>query len=220
MKAADILRAFHGSSCAFIWMEGEADTGLKAELQGWTNPTPIFEHLASRLPVRDFLEVGSWKGVSAYKAAQAFPDLESITCVDTWLGAAEHWIEPERDGHDLHRGLDGQPRIYDVFRANMRRAGLCHLVAPIRLPSTIAAEVAAARGLMWDIAYIDGSHTATDVTADCLAWWPLVRHALVGDDWSDDRFGVAEGVLDFMHAHGIPARRLQATAGFWVIVKE
>lgn len=215
MKASEILRTVHGGR-----FDHYAAAEAEPDLRGWTDPTAIFRQVHENFRPRDYLEVGSWLGASALRAAQAMPDLESITCVDTWLGGAEHWTDAPRPDHNLARAADGQPGIYEHFLGNISAYGFREKVAPIRLPSTVAAEVMAHHRLAWDVTYLDGSHSYQDVLADCRSWWPLTHRVMIGDDWSDPRFAVAEAVLEFIAtAPGVHAADLRVSGNFWMIIR-
>ena len=217
MTAAQILRKVHGREIGDKWAIFRDDQPVP--VPDWTDPSEIFRDLAAIAPVRTYLEVGSWLGGSIGHAADAFPDA-TLVAVDTWLGGAEHWIDRANPTHDLRDGVEGQPRLFEAFAANIAHMGLLDRVAPVRLPSTIAAEVLSHHGITADVVYLDGSHSYSDVLADCHAWWPLTRRWLVGDDWGDPRFGVAPAVFDFMRQARVHPCRLQTVGGmFWILEK-
>jgi hypothetical protein len=182
----------------------------------WTDPLEIFRALQEHEPVARYLEVGSWLGGSALRAAEAFPTAE-IVCVDAWLGSAEHWGQPEEESHDLCRcPATGDPGIYAHFLANVA-AHRARLV-PLRLPSLTAAQLLRHHAIAADVIYLDAGHSREEVLLDCAHWWPRATRWLLGDDWGDPRFGVADGVLDFMRQARIPGRALQVIGGnFWLI---
>lgn len=217
MTAAEILHKVHGRDIGTRWAVLRDPDPVP--VPDWTDPSEIFRGLAALGPVETYLEVGSWLGGSLGRAADAFPGA-TLVAVDTWLGGAEHWVDRENPTHDLRPGPDGQPGLFGAFAANVARMGLLDRVAPVRLPSTVAAEVLAHHGITADVIYLDGSHSYGDVLADCRAWWPRTTRWLVGDDWGDPRFGVAPAVFDFMRQARIHPRRLQLFGGvFWVLEK-
>lgn len=215
MKATDILRAVYGDKHE-VWR----DATIPGPVERWTDPAKVFANIATGLEVHDYLEVGSWLGGSALRAAEVFQRLESIACVDTWLGSAEHWTQ-DHPSHDLLRTHSGQPGIYGRFLANIVAAELFEKVAPIRLPSEVAAPVMARCGLAFDLIYLDGAHDYASVIRDCRAWWPLVRGVLMGDDWNDPRFGVADGVLRWLNHPKTEAspKDLRVDGNFWMVIK-
>lgn len=215
MKAADILRAIYGAK-AEVW----DDALPEGRLHRWTDPEVVFQNVAKGLHVHDYLEVGSWLGGSAIRAAEVFPEIQSITCVDTWLGSAEHWTQ-DHPSHDLDRAPSGQPQIYGRFLANMVDRDLCDLVAPVRLPSEVAARVMQRCGFGFDVIYLDGAHDYASVIADCRAWWPLTRGVIMGDDWNDPRFGVAAGVIRWLQHPNTEAnpRDLRVDGKFWMVIR-
>lgn len=190
------------------------------EIRGWNSPRSVFEMIDRGRRVESYLEVGSWLGSSAVAAYQAFPHLHSLVCVDTWLGSAEHWTDQGNPSHAMGRTPDGQPHLYETFLGNMKRAGLKDLVIPLRVPSTIGAQIVAHHQLAFDVIYLDGDHETTAVEADCHAWWPLATKVMMGDDFSDPRFGVAKAVRRFMKSESIPLNRLEVVDGnFWILRK-
>lgn len=215
MKPTEIQHLLHGDSFDPYLAAAE-----KGELRGWTDPSAIFAQVGQSFRPRNYLEVGSWLGLSAIRAARTMPELETIACVDTWLGAAEHWTDTGRPDHDMFRDEAGQPRLYETFLRNILDADLAHQVVPVRLPSTIAAEVMEHHRIGWDVIYIDGSHSYRDVLNDLYAWWPRCQRVMIGDDWSDPRFGVADAVVRFLAARETarPAD-LRVSGNFWMIIR-
>lgn len=216
MKAPDILDLIYGKHRSPIWNEAT----IAETIERWTDPQRVFENIASAMQVTDYLEVGSWLGGSAIRAFECFEKVESITCVDTWLGSAEHWTQ-SHPSHNLHRTPTGQPGIFGKFLANMKAARIADEVAPVRLPSTIAAEVMAHHDLTFDVIYLDGAHDFASVLADCRAWWPRTRRVLMGDDWADPRFGVSHAVLRWLNhpkTAATPAN-LRVDGNFWMVVR-
>lgn len=217
MKAADILATLYGPG-ADVWADAHLDPPA---LTRWTDPAKPFAAVAAALEVRDYLEVGSWLGGSALRAAATFaPHLKSLTCVDTWLGSAEHWTQDDAS-HDLHRLPSGQPGLYGDFLGHMVDADLCDLVAPVRLPSQVAAEVMRRHRFSFDLIYLDGAHDYASVLADCRAWWPRCRQVLMGDDWNDPRFGVSTAVLRWLNHPKTEARPadLRVDGNFWMVIR-
>ncbi len=216
MKASDLLEKVYGHPSA-VWFPREEGYTAPPD---WTEPAGVFRELGKAGEVRDYLEVGSWLGHSVMRAANAFPDAECLACVDTWLGGAEHWIDRANPSHDLRVSQDGTPGLWECFKGNVAAWKLTERVAPLRMSSGVGAQVLAHHGFTADVVYVDAGHSYAEVLADCRGYWPLCRRWLVGDDWADPRFGVAQGVLDFMRLANVDPRRLQVLGGnFWVIEK-
>jgi predicted O-methyltransferase YrrM len=85
--------------------------------------------------------------------------------VDTWSRSPEHQALPEvRDD-----------RLFDLFLANVRGAGVDGLIRAVRGRSV---EVAAAwDGPPLDLVFIDGDHSAPPCYQDIRAWQPRLREA-------------------------------------------
>jgi hypothetical protein len=93
--------------------------------------------------------------------------------VDHFTGSAELMDDP-----DVQAGC-----LYEVFCANVAycREGIADIK---QMPSVGAAAWYDDASIDW--VFLDASHDATGVEADCAAWWPKVKPggALAGDDWS------------------------------------
>lgn len=171
------------------------------DLQGWGSDHAILAEAVHALRPRLIVEIGSWKGRSALRLAEAAHHTGlacEILCVDTWLGSAEHWIWPEAPHHA------DAARVYDIFRANMLRRGVAHIVTPLRLTSDAAAQILLHHDVRPELIYLDAAHDEASVSADLAAWWPLVAPggALIGDDYltwpsvtlAADRFAATHGL--------------------------
>ncbi len=155
------------------------------------------------------VEVGTWKGRSVNAMATHIRERNfpvEVVCVDTWLGAAEFWT----DRHDRNRYLslslrNGFPQVYYTFLSNMLLKGHRDIVTPFPQTSLNAAEVFASLRLEVDLAYIDGSHSYEDVSADLKAWYPLLRDGgmLIGDDYTERWPGVVKAVDEFSERHDL-----------------
>jgi hypothetical protein len=103
--------------------------------------------------------------------------------VDTFLGSAEHWLNPEWKSYlNLYHGY---PSLYYTFLCNIIEAGVADYVVPIPLDSTNANAVVKHYGLIPKFIHVDGAHDYRAVTNDLELWWPLLSSGgyLVGDDY-------------------------------------
>ena len=111
-----------------------------------------------------FVEVGSWKGMSAaFLAVEIINSGKNIKfdCVDTWRGSAEHQTMESVINDTL----------YDEFINNMKPVEGYYNA--IRMPSVAAAKTYQDASL--DLVFIDAGHEYENVKADILAWMPKVR---------------------------------------------
>lgn len=165
--------------------EGLDASAYPFRVQGWGSTHPIFRQLIEQTKPSLIVEVGTWKGASAFNMimnARRFGDA-AIICVDTWLGSAEHWIED-----DLRRLIEfrnGRPILYEQFLANVVHAGFQDAVVPLPLPSRLASMVLAHFGLKPSIVYIDGAHDELSVREDIVSYRPLIHPTgiMLGDDY-------------------------------------
>jgi Methyltransferase domain len=160
----------------------------KLNLKGWGGNTPLFSKLVEETRPETVIEVGSWLGQSSAtigKALQAMGGGRQLVCVDTWLGALDHW---DRHNDEWYRALgrkNGYPTLYYDFLANMVLSGLQETVVPFPVTSLIAARYFKVLGLQAQLIYIDASHDYDDVVADIRAYVPLLAlgGVLFGDDY-------------------------------------
>ena len=146
----------------------------------WTSHNfPIWsEVLASRraAPLR-ILEIGSWEGRSAVVFLN-YLSQSDITCVDTFVGSADHAFNPEwaKSVADCERRFD----------ANLAEFG--SRVKKVKDDSSRALVRFALEQRRFDLAYIDGSHLSVDVYLDCALVWPLLTGGAIAiiDDYAWD----------------------------------
>ncbi|AEG50337.1 hypothetical protein Sphch_2694 [Sphingobium chlorophenolicum L-1] len=188
----------------------------QVDTQGWGFQHPyLSEAIAgSSLLV---VEVGVWKGASTIAMASKMRDLDidgAIICVDTWLGAADHWTQNE---WFEHLGWDhGWPNLHRKFMANIIDAGLQDYVVPLPVDSINAAEVLKHYSVQADVIHIDAGHEYRSVISDLHAWWPILKEGglYIGDDYYDngidwpgvqqahDEFFKELNLLPFEHGSG------------------
>lgn len=159
------------------------------------------------------VEIGAWKGMSALFMAEHLERAGiagTVVCVDTWLGAVDHWADPAL--HDELCVEGGYPALYRKFLANVLARGLGHRIVPLPLDSTNAAALFALRGLEAGVIHLDAGHEEASVRADLEAWWPRLAPGgwLVADDYdpSGGRFpGVQRAVDGFASSRDLGGPR-------------
>jgi hypothetical protein len=190
------------------------------KLWGWASDHPIFEKVLSQLKPRRVIEVGSWLGGSAIHMAGlaksiGIPDFE-LLCVDTWLGADEHWLNPEWFATLAVK--NGYPTLYYQFLANVIHKGHQDVICPFPASAESAFHVLRAKGLEADAAYIDAGHRYNDAKSDITNYWKLIRKGgvMFGDDFTTMFPGVIRAVDEFADLNGL---KVQQFNGKWLIQK-
>jgi predicted O-methyltransferase YrrM len=186
------------------------------DLQGWNSDHKIFDELVEDVQPKVIVEVGTWKGRSAWHFAEASQRFGSeIYCVDTWLGGIDHFLS-DKPQDDLHRDEHGTPQIYEQFLRNFRDHHAAGRIHPVRQTSVNGARALASRGLFADLIYIDGSHEYEDAYTDICAYAPLVapNGRIFGDDYAS-----FPGVQIAVHRYAIEFnRRVKVVDGnFWIL---
>ena len=128
------------------------------------------------LPDLRILEIGSWEGRSTCWLLEkiATDPTARITCVDTFEGSVEH--EAMIDQTVLET-------IEQRFDWNIEKTG-----TPEKVRKVVGTSQTVLRSLIpniYQMAYIDGSHIASDVLEDALLTWRLVRMGglIIFDDY-------------------------------------
>ena len=143
-------------------------------IEGWMQPVELFwlENIASYMG--SIVEVGTWKGRSAYCLASACPNVETI---DDFSG------EPHR-----YSAAIADKSVHDEFVKNC-----AVFLENGRLKSTVGDSVSLAEDHeIVDMVFLDGAHEYESVKADILAWGPRARVVLAGHDY--DMEGVRKAV--------------------------
>lgn len=189
--------------------------------QGWASQSPAFRDLISQVKPRLIVEVGTWKGASAFEMAGISRELNlscQIVCVDTWLGALEFWTDQTDPDRYLSLQLrHGYPSIYYQFLANVCHQGFQDRIVPFPQTSSIAALWFRYFGITADLIYIDGSHEEEDVYRDICDYWEIVADGgiLFGDDYAWD--GVRLALTRFAKEEGL---RISFASEKWVLKKQ
>jgi hypothetical protein len=197
------------------------------DLQGWVNGgfreclQIIGESLKGKNKVLIF-EIGSWKGASCSQICQHMKtqkiDIDSIICIDTWLGAPEFLTwglnDPNRGTSLLFE--NGYPRVFYTFTKNMKSLGHHDIVAPFPMSSVQSADVLSYYNIKADVMYIDGSHEYQAVKMDLETFRPLLKPGGImwGDDYSSNWPGVKKAVDEFALQENL---RLTVIGDNWII---
>jgi tetratricopeptide (TPR) repeat protein len=130
---------------------------------------PVWEHFLTRfvdVPDLRVLEIGSWEGRSTCWLIEHILTHPSarITCVDPFEGSVEHKVMC--DEADIQT-------VEQRFDFNIAKTG-----TPEKVRKVVGASQSVLRSLIPDsfhLAYIDGSHVASDVLEDAILTWRLVK---------------------------------------------
>ena len=158
----------------------------RVDHQGWASDNPMLRQTIRKVRPRTVIEVGVWKGGSVLTMADEIEILgldAVLIAIDTWLGAADHWWQPEWKAS--LRIENGYPTLFKTFAANVFDWTKQHIVLPLPLDSLNAADLLAYYKIAIDVAHVDGGHSFESVMADLRTWWPIIQPngALIGDDY-------------------------------------
>ena len=157
---------------------------LGLPFDGQTFPSalsPVFDQLVSKVGAKVVIEVGSHKGGSAVRWAEAMGAEGKLYCVDTWLESAEAVLNNAKLYTVIRQ--NGHPMTYWQFLVNMKSRGLQDRVVPIVNTSAEGAILLKAAEVVADIIYVDASHTFRaayqDMLVDDLTTYPDVYAAML-----------------------------------------
>ncbi len=133
------------------------------KIEGWFSFPTLYSEMVKKFDNGIFVEVGSWKGASAYMAVEIINQNKNISffCVDTWEGSVENKWSPSVVNKTL----------YNEFKDNMSLVEGGY--TPIRKPSLTAANYFEDNTL--DFVFIDASHQYADVLNDIKCWLPKMH---------------------------------------------
>jgi len=184
MSESSILNAIWGAVSPY---DNFPHRRFRPDFQGWNSDHPYLAESIARARPRVVVEVGVWKGGSTIQMAQACKALgldTSIIAVDTWLGAWDHWVQPEWFAHLLFQ--NGYPSLYYTFLTNVVERGVRDFVVPLPLDSVNASFVLRHKNIRPELVHIDGGHDFEAVTSDLKRWWDLLTPGgtLIADDYA------------------------------------
>jgi predicted O-methyltransferase YrrM len=190
-------------------MGQSAALATEADIAGWydgkdfscdwtTNRIPLWVDVLEQYrdhPVR-VLEIGSWEGRSALFFLNYLPKCH-LVCIDTFGGNVEHHQD------DYFAAL--VPGIEARFDNNVATFG--GRVEKLKGASGTVLPQLGVNGRRFDIAYVDGSHYATDVYSDAVLTWSLMAPdgIVIFDDYAwelmnDDSERPKSGIDAFLNA--------------------
>ena len=173
--------------------------------QWFTYPT-LYSTMVSRFPDDShFVEVGTWKGMSAaYMAVEIINSGKNIKfdCVDNW-----EYVENLQA--DIPKELYND--LYDTFLKNI--APVKHVINAIKEISWEGAKHYKDESL--DFVFIDAAHDYESVKKDINAWYPKVKKGgvIAGHDydWNHD---VKRAVNEFCNANGFAITEMERC---WIV---
>ena len=126
-------------------------------------------HLANN-PNLNFLEVGSWEGMSACWLLDNILTHESstITCIDTFEG--EPKVEYDDEIKSVEKSLASLEKTFDI---NLVKTGVSKKVTKIVGKSQNIMRLLLLNN--YDMLYIDGSHLVSDILTDAILGWGLIK---------------------------------------------
>jgi hypothetical protein len=151
----------------------------------------FFVEMLSVISGCQVVELGSWQGSSALSWMKAAHELDRVillTCVDTWLGSIEHWMDdfPQSEwGREELRIRGGMPRVFDTFCSTITAVEANDFVAAFPSTTRTAADASRRLGRFADLVYIDAAHDFRSVLNDLQDAFHIGggKSVLAGDDW-------------------------------------
>lgn len=138
-------------------------------IPGWMHRSELRYLAEQASQYHHCLEVGSFMGRSTKALAMATPG--TVYAVDDWRGEADQPL----DRDELQR------RFTEHLMPELVKGKVVH----INMASLDAAKRYQAKGLRWQLIFLDGSHDYESVVADITHWLPLLAPGgvLLGHDY-------------------------------------
>lgn len=170
--------------------------------ENWFTYPGLYSMIVDRFPTNShFVEVGTWKGMSAaYMAVEIINSGKNIKfdCVDTWDFVPSQTEIPE----------DQFENLYETFLNNIEPVK--HQIKPVKALSWDGANYYTDESL--DFIFIDAAHDYESVKKDINAWFPKLKIGgiIAGHDytWCDD---VKKAVHEFFGD-----KIIYETEGCWI----
>lgn len=211
-----IAKKIHGDLDVYAGIEGNADANWTT---GWGGDSTMLSDMVAQVSPAIIIEVGSWLGESAinmaYTATKCGLDT-AIICVDTWLGSAEHWVEPKLA--EQMGWKNGRPLLYERFLANVVASGYQEMIVPFPISSEAGALALDYWGVKADMIYLDASHEFELVSMELRRYRePLLRPGgvILGHDY--EMPGVKAAVTQYCAERQL---KFEVEQGCWIIGRE
>jgi predicted O-methyltransferase YrrM len=154
---------------------------------------PIWDKLVPNLKPARLLEIGSFEGRSTCYLIEKCAAIQPIEihCVDSWQGGIEH----QAGGFVATQMGEVEQRFErNVAFAQKRVRNPARIIKHKKLSHLALAEILAEeKTAAYDFVYVDGSHQAPDVLADCVLSFHLLKPGglMIFDDylWSMEQPG-------------------------------
>lgn len=163
--------------------------------ENWFNYAQLYSDVVAQAPQSGlFVEVGSWKGMSAaHMAVEIINSGKNIQlhCVDSWS-----YLESQTD-----IAADKFDNLHETFLRNIQP--VAHVITPVRAVSWEAAALYPDESV--DFVFIDAAHDYESVTKDLAAWYPKVKPGgfFAGHDYAFH--SVYSAVTNFMSGRSVHA---------------
>lgn len=177
------------------------DTTRACKIDGWMSEFELAYLGTLAEKAQTIAEVGSWMGRSTTALAGNTPG--KVYAVDTWMGSPEHRALPKHIDENYARSLNlgllegkDDDWLFNIFLKNVE--GLP--IEPVRMASVEAAKMFAEKGQTFDLIFIDANHDYENVSADILAWRPLLNPngIICGHDFCRAWEGVIRAVTELV----------------------
>jgi predicted O-methyltransferase YrrM len=176
--------------------------------EDWFTYSNLYSQMVEYFPDGShFVEVGTWKGMSAaYMAVEIYNSEKNIKfdCIDNW-----EYVEDLQN--DIPKEL--YEDLYNVFLKNIEPVK--HIINPIKELSWDGANHYKDKSL--DFVFIDAAHDYKSVKKDINAWFPKIKNGgvIAGHDyeWGPT---VKQAVDEFFNPLEL---EIQQSEGCWVVVK-
>jgi predicted O-methyltransferase YrrM len=177
--------------------------------ENWFTYPSLYKQMVEYFPDGShFVEVGTWKGMSAsYMAVEIINSGKNIKfdCVDNW-----EYIEGLQN--DIPK--EAYDNLYEIFLKNI--SPIKHIINPVKALSKDGVKRYKDESL--DFVFIDAAHDYENVKEDITLWYSKVKPMgiISGHDysWGEE---VRRAVHDFFDPLKL---NIQEIEGCWVVVKE
>jgi predicted O-methyltransferase YrrM len=158
--------------------------------EAWFTYPTLYSEMVNYFPENShFVEVGTWKGMSAaYMAVEIINSGKNIKfdCVDIW-----EYVKNLQN--DIDKNL--YTNLYNIFLNNI--SPVKHIINPIKALSSDAANQYADESL--DFVFIDAAHDYKSVKNDITAWYPKIKKTGIIAGHDCYMTTVSRAVNEFFH---------------------